>query len=125
MSVKFYKVWIVAQIRTRLDAIYRSYRLEPTHGGVQYTREETRKWKELFTNINTGNDNHKNPDNRVIDPREYIEYARSEGLALNDKEAEQWFNDMDKNHNGKVSFKEFINEFGKKFENQRGHKKDA
>ncbi|KAE8333648.1 hypothetical protein BDV39DRAFT_198562 [Aspergillus sergii] len=96
----------------------------PTYGGVQYTREETRKWKELFTKINTGSNNHKNLDDNIIDVKEYIAFARSEGLALNDDEAEEWFKEMDKNHDGEVSFKEFINAFGEKFENKHEPKKE-
>ncbi|KAB8261317.1 hypothetical protein BDV32DRAFT_148585 [Aspergillus pseudonomiae] len=71
----------------------------------RYTREEIDFWRERFKEINTSGD-------RYIEPFEIIKSAKEDGFEMSDEEAKEWIDTLDENHDGKVSFSEFIKAFG-------------
>ncbi|KAE8131503.1 hypothetical protein BDV38DRAFT_288656 [Aspergillus pseudotamarii] len=77
----------------------------------RYSREEINHWREKFREINTNGD-------RYIEPKELIAAAQKHGLDMSDEEAELWINELDENHDGKVSFSEFIKAFGERMQNK-------
>ncbi|KNG84427.1 hypothetical protein ANOM_007596 [Aspergillus nomiae NRRL 13137] len=77
----------------------------------RYTREEIDYWRARFKEINTSGD-------RYIEPYEIINAAKKEGFEMSDEEAKEWIDELDENHDGKVSFSEFIKAFGELKSNQ-------
>ncbi|PIG79337.1 hypothetical protein AARAC_011178 [Aspergillus arachidicola] len=77
----------------------------------RYTREEIDLWREKFREINTNGD-------RYIEPYELIAAARKDGFEMSDDEAKEWIENLDADHDGKVSFSEFLTAFGKLKSNQ-------
>ncbi|OGM49237.1 hypothetical protein ABOM_004137 [Aspergillus bombycis] len=77
----------------------------------RYTREEIDFWKDRFTAINGNGD-------RYIEPYELIAHAKKEGLDITDEQAKAWVDELDENHDGKVSFSEFLKGFGELKENE-------
>ncbi|KAE8417474.1 EF-hand [Aspergillus pseudocaelatus] len=77
----------------------------------RYSRDEIDFWRARFREINTDGD-------RYIEPKELIAAARKDGLDMSDEEAEEWIGDLDEDHDGKVSFSEFIKAFGERMENK-------
>ncbi|QRD85575.1 hypothetical protein F9C07_4609 [Aspergillus flavus] len=71
----------------------------------RYTREEIDFWREKFREINTNGD-------RYIEPYELIAAAKEQGFEMSDDEAKEWIEELDGNHDGKVSFSEFLTAFG-------------
>ncbi|KOC09034.1 hypothetical protein AFLA70_152g002431 [Aspergillus flavus AF70] len=71
----------------------------------RYTREEIDFWREKFREINTNGD-------RYIEPYELIAAAKEHGFEMSDDEAKEWIEELDVNHDGKVSFSEFLTAFG-------------
>ncbi|GAB1199368.1 hypothetical protein APSETT444_008715 [Aspergillus pseudonomiae] len=47
-----------------------------------------------------------------IEPYEIIKSAKEDGFEMSDEEAKEWIDMLDDNHDGKVSFSEFIKAFG-------------
>ncbi|KAE8333647.1 EF-hand [Aspergillus sergii] len=77
----------------------------------RYTREEIDFWREKFKEINTNGD-------RYIEPYELIAAAKEDGFEMSDDEAKEWIAELDADHDGKVSFSEFIKAFGELKSNQ-------
>ncbi|KAL4893173.1 EF-hand [Aspergillus ambiguus] len=73
----------------------------------RYSREEIKKWKEVFSKINTDGD-------RFITPEELMTAAKNEGEELSPQEAAEWIAQFDQNGNGKVEFSEFIKALGER-----------
>ncbi|KAB8256116.1 hypothetical protein BDV32DRAFT_153556 [Aspergillus pseudonomiae] len=74
-----------------------------------YSREEIAKWKEEFQKLNKDYDGY-------FDPYELIGIANEKGLGMTDEEAVAWVKKLDFNGDGRVSFGEFLAEFGKRNE---------
>ncbi|GIC90400.1 EF-hand domain-containing protein [Aspergillus udagawae] len=63
----------------------------------RYTREEIKKWKEVFSKINTDGD-------RYITPEELVEAAKRDGEEMTKEDAADFIKDFDTNGNGKIEF---------------------
>ncbi|KAH6645165.1 hypothetical protein BKA67DRAFT_587090 [Truncatella angustata] len=72
---------------------------------ARYTREEIKKWKKVFHDMNADGD-------RYIEPQEVINAAKKDGIVISDQDAEEYIQRMDTNNNGKVEFSEFIKVLG-------------
>ncbi|GFF97318.1 calmodulin-like protein 5 [Aspergillus udagawae] len=73
----------------------------------RYTREEIKKWKEVFSKINTDGD-------RYITPEELVEAAKRDGEEMTKEDAADFIKDFDTNGNGKIEFSEFIKALGER-----------
>ncbi|KAJ5996720.1 EF-hand [Penicillium canescens] len=73
----------------------------------RYSREEIKKWKEVFKAADVDN-------NHFITTDELIITAKEQGIEMNDEQAAEFIKNFDNNGNGKIEFSEFLKVLGER-----------
>ncbi|KAJ5520203.1 EF-hand [Penicillium fimorum] len=73
----------------------------------RYSREEVKKWKEVFKHADINND-------RFITTDELIATAKKDGIEMSEEEADEHIKAFDNNGNGKIEFSEFLKVLGER-----------
>ncbi|KAJ5214673.1 hypothetical protein N7449_001842 [Penicillium cf. viridicatum] len=63
----------------------------------RYSREEVKKWREVFKLADVNNDH-------FISTDELMKTAKEQGIEMDDEQAADFIKDFDNNGNGKIEF---------------------